>query len=1022
MGWGRESCRREFAVCCFFTLAGMCGRVPAFAQVAQLNIPAGPANKSIVELAHQANTQILGPGELLHSVVTPEIKGTFDVTAALEMMLKETDLMVSRTAGGIIKISSKRDNCNDEGETMSRNPRNSVSLFALLLGAVTMPVCNAQSAAAQESETIETVTVTGTLLKGAAPVGMHVVDFDIGEIKATGATTVNEVLANIPQINSLFNVVPTTATAGLGHDTQPKPRLRNLNSSGGAATLVMVDSHNLVGDGVLATTPDPTSIPAMVLQRVDVVLDGGSAIYGSNAIAGVINLITRKDFEGVQVQAQAGTTTADNYSSYEVGLMAGHNWGSGGAYIAYEYSHHTNQLASELSYPRLYLVPLGGTRDARATACALANITADGTIYHQTTSAVANTSGALAGAVASGQYKCDTMYLGATIVPEDTQHSFFASLHEDITDSISFSVTANYSLHDTVGLSYAQSTTGSITSVNPYFQAIGTETKQTVSFSLEPVYGPYVRNTDRLEKFAITPVLNVRLSDDWDLEVLGNYGRSHVYQLSPTMNTVAVNAALQTSDANFALDPYNLALTPASVLENLRNFGTTGISTQELSQIRAIINGSLFSLPGGDVKLALGAQWDYETISASNVNGPLGQRGGTAVSGGLVIQADADREVYSTFAEVNIPIVGSGNEMSFVHSLALDVSVRYDNYSDVGGTTNPKIGVTYEPFAGFKLNGNIGTAFNAPSLADTTGATDTRVFVNDPPTNLIPGTTVPTGYVDVLIAGGSPDLKSQKANTWSAGFNYMPDFWILGGLDLNLTFWHVSLHNVIAQAPYKTTQLYTVSAYSSYYMYLPTLAEVEAATAGMAKSGFSDYESYANGTLGNGFYTLRDARRHNLGNVFDDGLDFGVNYETALDWGRVDFGINGSVYTSAKTQAYNGAAFVDQLIANTSPRNWSAHVGTSIGAFTARVTWNYSAGYTSTTTGTQTHIGSFSPVNLFASYDLADLAQYFQDSTIGVTVTNLFDIDPPFANNTTGGYANGSTLGRFVQFNISKKF
>lgn len=909
---------------------------------------------------------------------------------------------------------------------VSKPRKYGVSAAALMAMCVlTGRAASAQTADApggKAADAVEAVTVTGTLLKDTAPIGTHLVGFSTEEIKATGAVTTNQVLSNIPQVNSLFNTAPVTATGGVGHDTQPKPILRNLNSAGGAATLVMVDSHNLVGDGVLQTTPDPTSIPAMVLERVDVMLDGGSAIYGSNAIAGIINLITRKDFEGVQAQVQGGTTTAGDYDSLELGAMAGHNWGSGGAYIAYEYRYNSYQYAADRSYPRQNLIPLGGTTDQRSTFCDLPNITVGSSTYHQTTTAVANTPGALQAAIAPGVNKCDTTFLGSTPFPEDSQHSVFASFHQDITDNITFSLTANYALHNTSGLIYALGGSGTITRANPYFQPIGTETSQTVALSLEPVFGRHVANTDQLEKYYVAPALNIRLGGDWDVDLLGNYGRSRVYQLSPSLNGVQLNADLQTSDSNFAIDPYNLALSNQGALQQLQNFGSTDTAVQQLAQARVIANGSLFSLPGGAVKLGVGAQYDYESLAASNVNGPLGQRGGTAVPGGLVVQADVSRRVESVFGEVNIPIIGSANELAFVHSLTLDLSGRYDHYSDVGETANPKIGLTYEPIAGLKIRGNMGTSFNAPSMADKQGATDTRVLLQSPPGNPAPGVPVPPGNVGFLIAGGSPDLTSQRAHTWSYGFDYAPTIWGLDGLDISMTHWHVSIFDLIAQAPYRTTQLFTIPAYSAYYILHPTLQQLNAATAGIVQAGFPGYPGYYDGTLATGVYSLIDARRHNLGSVFDEGLDFGVTYAWSTDWGSAEFGVNGSDYTRSDTQPYANGPITDQLSANTSPYNFSAHVGGTAGPWTARITWNYSAGFTSTTTGAQTRIGAFDPVNLFVSYDLSDVWKYFGGATIGVNIDNLFNIDPPFANNTTGGTANGSTLGRFLQVSLVKKF
>ena len=101
-----KACNLRIAASCAIMLAGMLGGMPVHAQVGQFNIPSEEASKSIPELARQADVQIIGPGEALQSVVTPEVKGTFDVIVALEMMLKGTDLKVGRSAEGVITISS----------------------------------------------------------------------------------------------------------------------------------------------------------------------------------------------------------------------------------------------------------------------------------------------------------------------------------------------------------------------------------------------------------------------------------------------------------------------------------------------------------------------------------------------------------------------------------------------------------------------------------------------------------------------------------------------------------------------------------------------------------------------------------------------------------------------------------------------------------------------------------------------------------------------------------------------------
>jgi len=136
-----------------------CGS-PAFAQVRQFDIPAEDAGKSVPELARQAGIQVIAPGDQLHGIVTPAIKGTYDVTAALNLMLKGTGLTVSRTADGVLMISPRETIRREEQGDMSQGLKNSTSALALVL-----TVLAGAPAHAQDADTVETVTVTGYRMK-----------------------------------------------------------------------------------------------------------------------------------------------------------------------------------------------------------------------------------------------------------------------------------------------------------------------------------------------------------------------------------------------------------------------------------------------------------------------------------------------------------------------------------------------------------------------------------------------------------------------------------------------------------------------------------------------------------------------------------------------------------------------------------------------------------------------------------------------------------------------------------------
>ena len=169
----------------------------------------------------------------------------------------------------------------------------------------------AQVAATEE----DTVTATGTSIKGIAPGGTNLITVDANTIRATGAITTQEILSQIPQLANTFNtqtVAPTAINIG---GVRPSIRYNPAQTIlGNSSTLLLLDGHNMVGVSGLATTPDAGVIPTIVLRQVDVLPDGASSIYGANAIAGVINFVTLDTYQGFRANVSVGM--ADGYSAF----------------------------------------------------------------------------------------------------------------------------------------------------------------------------------------------------------------------------------------------------------------------------------------------------------------------------------------------------------------------------------------------------------------------------------------------------------------------------------------------------------------------------------------------------------------------------------------------------------------------------------------------------------------------------------------------------------------------------------
>lgn len=968
-GFGRVGLHASAAAA---ALAVFVAPVAAIAQarIVQFNIPAQNLGAALRAFGLASGQSIMFSEDDVRGKTSPALQGAFNIDEALARLLAGSGLAVKRTADGVIYLGG--------GAGGQADP--------------------APSAPEAQPSTVKevVVTATGTLIRGIAPVGTNVVQVSRNDIAATGATSTQDLMATIPQITNDFNAEPTVGT-GVGGLTIVRPNIRNLAANGGNTTLVLLDGHNMVGAGVLQTTADVGVIPPGALERIDVVPDGGSSLYGSDAIGGIVNLITRKNMEGVEIDGHYGF--ADHYEAGDANITAGHKWSTGSFLISYDYRSNSDLYGANRDYFRQNLTPFGGS-DFRVTACQPGNVAANGVNYALPTRQPNTTN------------LCD-QDLDRDIIPAEQQNSVFSRLSQRVSDGIDFDATFYYTNRETQQLTPQDATSGVvIDNTNPYFQSIAGETQQTVAYNYSGAFGPTVTNTTSVEEYGFTPQLTFKLGGDWRLTTLANFGQSTTTAHSPEINSTAEAAALAGTTTATALDPYDIAASNPAVLKTIHNYEQYAQSTQRLAELRAIADGSVIRLPGGDLRLAAGAQFQYQDSSAVQTDAPVGDLTGAN-------RAQADRRVAAVFGEALVPIIGPDNAVPGVRALSLDASARYDHYSDFGGTTNPKIGLSYKPVDDLTIRGNWGTSFNAPSLADMTGAVDTRaqVIAVSPfqQTFSVANLLRPT----ILLAGGNPHLRPQTADTYSIGGDYRPSQ--LKGLTLSVTYWNVALKNVIEVTPFYSPEIFTNPALAKYYVLNPTLAQAEALIGNEHIQGPSLATMYAGGV---GPYAIFNAERNNLGTLNVDGLDFNAVYKRNTPLGLVTASVAGT-YTLERTSTIAGSAPYDELkYAGISPLQLSGSLGTHYKSFTARVLVNYSAGFSITGIPNQTRVDGFTPVNLYFAYDLN--GGWARNTTLTLNIDNIGDVRPPFENqtSTTGidGTANGATLGRLVNFGVHKKF
>jgi iron complex outermembrane receptor protein len=215
------------------------------------------------------------------------------------------------------------------------------------------------SAEKPEGDNVIVVTGTGTNISGVAPVGSEAIAIDREQILATGKTTPADVVRTLPQVRNLGDF-REGGTQGSANSQQGNAI--NLRGPGPEATLVLVDGRRVVGTGAAAIFTEANQVPLAALERIEVVADGASAIYGSDAVAGVVNYVLRKDFEGVEASFRMSNSTGG--WEYTPGVTAGARWSVGGRdgniIASYEYTRRDPYRRGENRWTRQDLRPVGG--------------------------------------------------------------------------------------------------------------------------------------------------------------------------------------------------------------------------------------------------------------------------------------------------------------------------------------------------------------------------------------------------------------------------------------------------------------------------------------------------------------------------------------------------------------------------------------------------------------------------------------------------------------------------------------
>jgi len=689
-----------------------------------------------------------------------------------------------------------------------------LAVFAALGSAGLTPVAAQQ--AQPQAQTLERVTVTGTNIRRTDQETVSPVEIITREqIERTGQPTVSDVLKAIPQsLGSLGE--------SFSNSFAPGAQGISLRGLGQKTTLVLINGRRTSGYGFAQnlqdTFVDLNSIPTAAVERIEILKDGASAIYGSDAIAGVVNVILRKDYQGIEASANVGFFEGAN--DYRANIVAG--FGDLGkdkfnVFGVLDFYKRDEILLSDTKF--------GETRDYRGEDGGrnFQSLTAGGTWTGQPGTANANERRAIsectqyggrvldfAGAVNAGLI-ANTTANQVVNLPGNTWcgydiNSALSALPE--TQRIGFLGRGTYDFSSTVqvfgeiGLSRVETNQ---TFTPPFFNTTGLNPTAAglqpfaynVNFAPGSAGNPLAANGRFTGNwFPVGPRSSEITSDtyrilggvkytlgSWDLESAAGWSKNEVEAISfKRLSKSGVSAAFGVPTGPFPPTPtstnsqYNLdrPSTNSQAVKDLVLIDFPRQSESELKFIDTRATTEFGSLPGGPIGFATGIEFRKESLQ----DRPDPRATGGDILGQGITATDGERDNLALYGEFALPLT---------RQLEAQLALRYDDYSDFGSATTPKVGLKFKASPELLFRANWGRGFRAPSLPEISPSVATFfVQVDDPFTNT-------TGVQVSGVFAGNPNLEPEKSRATTLGMVWEPN----RSFNMSLDWYQITWSNIV---------------------------------------------------------------------------------------------------------------------------------------------------------------------------------------------------------------------------------
>lgn len=986
------------------------GASPAYAQAPEdkrsYNIEAQALSGALSAYAEQSGIEIIFTPEAVRGKRSNVLRGSYGPAEALSLLLRGTGLFSRRGSGTALIITSERPSGipDDFGRA------------ALAEGAV-------QGAADEDRE----IVVTGSIIRGAAPAGANLIVLDRGELERTGRGTLAEAIQTTPQLHgggandftqrsgagsapNLFGSQSSIGTASL-----------NLRGLGVEETLTILNGRRLAPAGDYGAIADVSMIPMAAVARVEILADGASATYGADAMAGVINIITDRRFEGAETRLRAGFETRTWQPELQASQTFGWTSDRGNIMVSADYLRREpvplrGRRFAETADQR----PLGG-RDWRTNYCSPGNI-----IFPPELAGAIPAGGG--GSITPDQIRlgesnlCDAGSADRYLTPSSERASVFISGLYELTGRLRVSLDLLGSARRSSNAVDAFSTLLEVPTSNAYRHANGFSSAVTpfdlpvyIAYQFAELGSPIYR--DDVWTILASGGFEYALGTDWKAGLHATYGRYDRGFQSPILDSRPAEAggrlalALASGDPQSAFNPFGDATA------NSRQLVESFFHRYRLDQIsdyRSVdfrVGGTLEELPGGAARIALGGEYRRENLTIfSRFYYPELAPGYSGAPGDT-----QSRDVTAIFAELFLPIFGPANAMPGLRRLELSASGRYDHYSDFGGSFNPKVGLSWSPIGGVAFRGAFGTSFKAPFLPNLYDQS-TLLFTAFPATVGAPDANG-DGYVDLaFFYGGNPLLRPERGRSWTAGFDVRPSD--VPGLHLYATYFNLRFRGRFAQASDPFLIFLDPDAFQNIaYFPAPTSQQVEVIAAAA--------ERVIGAAPPSGVEAIIDVRTLNFSSQVMEGIDAGVNYSRDGLGGTIQFSGDLAYISRYKSRLGESSATTNYLGIVGLPARWKARgtIGWSREGTNLSVAVNHVSGYSNSFVAPTESIASYQTVDFSLRLPLSGIGRGPSfATTLDFHVTNLFDADPPFVNGAGYDGANADPVGRRVAVQLTTRW